>query len=178
MIFVSIPKTGSRSIRHILGASDEHNHMARHKIPIDAKSFAVLRNPFDRLVSWYFGHKLVQPGLVEYQQPFNEWVMNGCPHHWKTGFCESRGITNPLNQYEFVTDKRGDINVDYLMRFESLQKDWKLFSRKFGFTQSLPRLGRSNHGAWQTYFNQEMHEKVKQLFPIDIAIHSVKINFP
>ena len=45
--------------------------------------FTVVRNPYDRVVSWFFYHKRFDWLKPLYQDTtFEQWVLNGCPGHW------------------------------------------------------------------------------------------------
>jgi len=43
--------------------------------------FTVVRNPFDRVVSWYFYHTK-REALKGYSASFDDWVKKGMQHHW------------------------------------------------------------------------------------------------
>lgn len=44
------------------------------------------------------------------------------------------------NQLDWFTNERGEVIVDYIGRFESLNKDWAYISTQLGIQQSLPHL--------------------------------------
>lgn len=89
--FVHVPKTGGELMWSLLGARKSHTSVAEHVRACGARewttgrwTFAVVRNPWDRLVSWYKylrGHALVGPALKPSRDarlaaslPFGSWA--------------------------------------------------------------------------------------------------------
>jgi len=164
--YISIPKTGSNSIHEALGTNKVDNHKALHLIECDY-SFAFIRHPLDRLVSWYFGHHTINKNL--YQLPFVEWVGGGCKHHWTPDNLKQFGVSNPLNQYEFV-EIDGRVEVDFLGRFEYLHQDFDKVSKIIGVEAELPHLLKSQRGHWTKYFDAGLTEYAEQMFKRDFEL--------
>jgi len=136
--FVSIPKCASKSVLVILGlgrnrdndAEEPHeNHVIyenhqrlcilQKKYKLDNKFvFCFVRNPYDRLVSWYEYHRSIAPYCAF---TFKDWVANGCPTHWtvqnNTNWAEE-GLS-PLLQYNFIDP--GPAN--YVGKIENFEAD-------------------------------------------------------
>jgi len=119
-LFIQIPKTGSTSIRTILKTPSGHQTLAywnEIKHPYDY-SFAFVRNTYTRLVSWY---------RHEYNQDikgFREWVQNGCKVEWGSDWIASWQENNPMNQMNYITDKDGNVVIDFIGFFENIQDDY------------------------------------------------------
>jgi len=166
--FISIPKTASRAIHQALGDGKKYNHLAVTRLPPEARAlptFAVLRNPYDRLVSWWAGHR--QQGRDRhnpiYQVSFAEWVHAGFPHHWPEQF----GVTNPLHQHQFI-EENGVVVVDHLLPYENLYAAlFHLTGRKL-----TRRVGASRHNHWKTYYTDELTKLVEAKFSRDIELHA------
>lgn len=164
--FISIPKTGSNSIHRALGTNKKDNHKSIKLIECDY-SFAFIRHPLDRLVSWYFGHQMTSPKL--YGLPFIEWVARGCKHHWTKENLKTFGVNNPLNQYEFVEINRR-VEVDFLGRFEHIQEDFDKVCKTLGVQAELPHLLKSEHGNWKKYFDKGLEEYALKMFNRDFKL--------
>lgn len=170
-IYISIPRTGTNSIRSILHQVNDENHRSINTIDRDGFSFAFVRDPFDLLVSWYQYHRQHQKQHEQYHCEFLNWIDNGCPHHWDEGFLKGRGLTHPLNQFEYICDNKGNIAVDFVGRFENLQKDFINVCNIIGQKdKSLPRLNNSIHNEWRGYYTPNAIEKVKIQFKKDFKL--------
>ena len=140
--FISIPKCASKTILSMfeLGKNrDNHfsektqqciiyeNHQ-RLKV-LETKynleniyTFTFVRNPYNRIKSWYYYHKNVEPYK---SQNLNEWIKNGCKTHWKiqnkTNWTKEQ--LSPLLQYNFID---GNKKVDYIGKIEDFEEDCKI----------------------------------------------------
>ena len=165
--YISIPKTASRAIHQALGDGKKNNHLAVTQLSPEDRAkptFAVLRNPLDRLVSWWAGHS--QQGRDRhnplYQVPFAEWARAGFPHHWPEQF----GITNPLHQHQFV-EENGVVVVDHLLPYDNL---YASFLHLTGL-KIMRRVGASRHNNWKTYYTDELTELAESMFARDLELH-------
>lgn len=121
--FVSIPRCASNSIHHALHTNNVDNHFSIRKTKDERWSFAVIRDPLERLISWWKYHQsdiYIPFGGEIYQRPFKDWARSGCPHHWTVDDLKNCQITNPLRQFDFVCDTDGNIMVDKLINFDDL----------------------------------------------------------
>lgn len=90
-------------------------------------SFAVIRNPFDRVVSRYFFAKKVIE--VEKKEPAGKHKIDSFEHFLEERFewgnmkyMWHRAIRGWYPAYDYVTDKEGNIMPD-ILRFENLNSD-------------------------------------------------------
>ena len=189
-VFVSIPKNASQSIFSAFGirlkdhsAPDDvgifDNHcrcsVLRHRYPdFDTRyKFAFVRNPWDRLVSWFEYHKKFVPLYTKYT--FDSWVRNGFPHHWglQNGTRYKRERRSPLDQYEFVCDDTGKLLVDFVGKYETIESDLDRICNTLDVTlQEFPHKNKSSNASrkWKSYYTQETFDIVKQRFAKDIAL--------
>ena len=161
--------------------TSKHTTLTQYKSVMDAElynslfKFAVIRNPWDRMISFYFSPHLGGRGWNRYA--FFELVKNVQPvRHY---ICQKKGLTIviPLRNIfrEFgvhlhLGNKRIDTDIDFLIRFEQLNKDFTTVCEKLNipFTP-LPRVNRSKHNHYSSYYDDETKEAVRLKFADEIA---------
>ena len=88
-------------------------------------SFAFVRNPFDRLVSWYLYDNLKQKN-------FNLWI-------------EYFFNNIDISQMDHLVDQNDKIAVNFIGRFENLQNDFDKITEKIGINKLvLPHKNKFN----------------------------------
>ena len=149
--------------------------------------FAVVRNPWDRLVSaWSFarrGFSLVEPGSEpsagsvaririrreeQYQVPefesferfVRDWLAQRDVHRLD-------GVFRP--QVDYVRDPVGAMPLDFLGRFEQLDRTAAWLSETTGRRLDLPRLNASKRGAYRSHYTPELARLVGEIYAQDIA---------
>jgi hypothetical protein len=144
--FIAIPRTATNSINELIYGERNAHHRSIRLTKDDRFSFAVIRNPLQRLMSWwkYHSNTIYDPTGEIYGLSFRDWVHNGMQHHWTDGFCEYCGISSPLNQWEFVCDEYGNIMVDRLLNFDNLQQDFDIALQPYLLSTKLPHVNMSN----------------------------------
>jgi hypothetical protein len=135
--YISIPKTASQAIHRALNITNvsEMNHVSVNKLP-ERFTFTFVREPLERLVSWWRYHKSVTGLKGVYLPTFEAWVNAGFPVHWDRDFLIRCGVNNPLNQWEFVC-KNGLIHCDFIGLYEDLDNDFKEVSKVIGVNKKL-----------------------------------------
>ena len=124
--------------------------------------FAVVRNPWSRLVSEYH-YKMQGRGqqrrMVERLGTFSNWL------RWMG----SASDTSPYKpQVNMLKRRDGSMGIDHLLRFESLATDWNAFSKSIGISEALPVLNTSSHQDWRAYYAKEDAEFVADVWKKDI----------
>ncbi len=189
LIFVHIQKTGGMAISRALGGIDHPPEKHRTALELRAiygeavwnqcVKFAFVRNPWDRLVSWWSmidGRrdqiKVNQSGnaffnyVLENATSFEEFLFN-CQDeiHDKDGH---KWIFR--NQLDYLLDERGELMVNFIGRFETLEDDFKTFtSRHLNRTYSISKINTSNHSRYQTYYTPETRLLVANAYKKDIV---------
>jgi len=116
--------------------------------------FALVRNPFDRYLS-YFRMICMQKNKTMTAIDFKEWLL--------LAFKEEPAII----QSEYYTDKNGKIILDYISEYEKLDEELGFISSKLGIPlgpiqnpESVPKGGRNyNH---LEYYDDQLHKLVMQ----------------
>lgn len=177
-IFIHIGKTGGSSIEHALdqhvsidsGISGEIGNTKlkgkqwtaleyAKKYPKEYKeyfTFAFVRNPWDRTVSHY------------------EWQILLCnPYVMKLDFkghIKSRRFKGLKFSYiDNICDNKNEIMVDFVGRFETLQKDFDIVCDRIGIEHiKLPHINKINHKHYTEYYDEETKQIVAEKYAQDI----------
>jgi len=175
-IFVHINKTGGTSIKAALKLPHVHRTAQQLVDTIGWEawhrkiSFAVVRNPWDRVVSQYhYRLQMAKASGRRETRSFPEWV-RAC-----FGDPEERGRMsgNPIfyqPQTAWLQDKDGRIIVDRILKFETLAYDFAELCRELGLHCRLPHLKASRRGPYQQYYDRETIALVARWFADDIAM--------
>jgi chondroitin 4-sulfotransferase 11 len=181
-IFVHIQKTGGASIEELLRGNDPdiqdnslqgRRHISagelRTLVPPEIWNsyfkFAFVRNPWDRLVSWY--HMCVQTPTAN---PFARYVKDNAPtfDDFLTKTTTGMGERTTRNQLDYVTNERGEVIVDFVGRYEQLGDEFARVRERLGLGAELPHVNRSTHDNYRNYYTDEMRDIVAQRFAKDI----------
>ena len=118
--------------------------------------FAVVRNPFDSLVS----HLL-------WAQQGNRPVI---PAHWSLWKCLLRNplLFRHLSPSKYICDSRGRLMVDCVLRFENLDEDWQPVAERLGLPWNLAHLNKSKRDPARDYYTAFLRRLVKCCFSRDL----------
>ena len=124
-------------------------------------SFAFVRNPWDWQVSLY-KYILKSPEHPQYELAkdlgsFDEYIRWRCAEEIKF-------------QKDFVYSQDGELLVDFVGKFERLDRDFRSICSQIGISASLPRLNVSNTRPYQQYYNEETNKLVMRAFEPDIHL--------
>lgn len=194
--FIHIPKAAGASVTHSLAQygerADQHwmnrslnaigihvNHYAPHRLKrfrlrTSAQTlqqqltasvfaglfkFAFVRNPWDLLTSYY--HYITQPGdhhrgqATRNLKSFEDYV--GYEIH-----------RNKISQSRMVTDRRGELLVDFIGRFETLRDDFSFVCQRLNLSASLLHKNLSIHRDYRDSYTDHLAKRVRQHFAEDI----------
>ena len=188
LIFVHIQKTGGTSINRALGSVD--NPIEKHRTAAELKlmygesvwkecfKFSFVRNPWDRLVSWWsmIDGNRAQIDLATTPNRFFKYVLQNarsfeefiCNCHEE--IADSDGVKWVFrNQIDYLTDADGNLLVDFVGRFENLSEDFAIVSeRVYNRIKPLPHSNKSQHRAYQSYYSKHTRTIVEEAYRADI----------
>lgn len=186
-IFIHIQKTAGTSITNSLYGIEgtenlHHSHSMLNSIDInefkDYFKFCFVRNPFDRLLSWY--NMILKKGL---HNDWSNYILKN-----STNFSEFLNLQdvilekNPLelqslvdypksltfNQLDYVTDNLGRIQCDFFGRFENINQDFEYLSEKLNIKLELNHLNKFEHKLYKEYYNDKDVKIVENLYKKDL----------
>ena len=149
-IFIHIPKNAGTSIEEYFGNGSvriqPNKHADIHEIKRKFKNsysnyrkFTIIRNPYDKMVSWYFYLKknLGDHNVIE----FNEWIKD------PSKFWHANDPTSYLKpQHEWIDD------TVVLIKYENLDEELNQF---FNEEIDLPVTNKSNRDHYLNYYNNK-----------------------
>lgn len=199
-IFVHIPKTGGTSIEKTLGIKGnppipDHaifygfrkGKYLQHLTALEIKKmvsvnvynnyfkFSFVRNPYDKLVSdflWFKNHAhLPEVKAMDFEDFLFKRVIpirNNEDINQKIRFAESQHYQD---QYKFITDEKKKKIVEFIGRFENLQKDFEKVCRHIGIeTTKLPHLFNSGCKDHRSYYNRKTKNAVTRIYKEDLEM--------
>lgn len=151
-----------------------------------AFTFAFVRNPWDRLVSWWsmidqsrsrrptFGVRrppesvpLLWKYALDNAHTFEEFVLR-CTDEINEEPSGSKSFTRPQSSY--LVDASGRNCVDFVGHFETFAEDYSFIREKLGLgPANLSRSrNRSKHKHYSTYYTTNTRDIIAERFAIDI----------
>jgi len=120
--------------------------------------FAVIRNPWDRLLSLYSW-----PDKTKYNKKSFLKYFKGVK---EVDAYKKRALWT-INK--FVCDEKGDIMVDTLLDFENLNNDFMKLNSKLGLTEdTLPHINRTKVKSFREVMDEETIEIVRRYYKKEI----------
>lgn len=183
---IGIPKTASVSIESS-GLIKEKNKTIRPILARDIKnikdffSFAIVRNPYEKVLSTYFYWTKVGNSrgrsdsfykFTKKYPTFESFIMD-----YENSEALEIYQSSEYTQWKFITDIDDNIIIDFVGRFDNLEEDFKKIQLINGTKEenllTLPHLNKSKHDFWKTYYNDEMAEIIYEKWKDDF----VNLNF-
>lgn len=188
MFFVHITKTAGTSIRRCLGfpqanrsnglfkkhySCQEIQEIVHPAIWDNAFKFSFVRNPWDRLYSYYHymkrkffrAHPSLHPATPGLFPNFEDWV----EEHIVNNDISS---TNYRPQYTWIYNEEGRLQVDFLGKFETLLKDFESIRTIIG--EPDLQLGHYNSTDrpedYKIGYSKRTREIVKSVYREDIEL--------
>jgi len=188
VIFVHIQKTGGTAIASAFGQPSVYpeKHFSASELRLlygDSAwttyfKFSFVRNPWDRLVSWWSNIQDQRPAFEQgiHLNKFQTYVLQ---HAFTfTDFlenCDEEILDNDgskwifRNQIDYLCDKDGDQMVDFIGRFESLQHDFSIITQEtMGKVFNLPIVNQSKRSKYSEYYNSKTVDLVGLKYQKDI----------
>ena len=176
LIFIRVPKTASTSMGSIsfigdgphLYAMEIKRFMQRQITGMTWESafkFGFVRNPWDRMVSGYF-YKYEKDNIDDIDG-FNRFVEQINPNGLHRRFFLPQ-------QWRYLCDRRKNILVDYIGRYENIEEDWKNICSRIGKYEELPVMKIGKHRPYCEYYADKSKQIVADIYKDDIEMFGYK----
>ncbi len=195
-LFIAIPKTGTTSIEKnlleyghwLIDGKPTHKHIfaqtARKMLGQqrfdEYFKFTFVRNPWDLYRSFYrYTIKMSQAAVPEIL--FHDKFVQKCKQLHQDGvltfeeFIHNK-ILHPPAQYKFITDNDDNIIVDYIGKFEHIDKDYEHICSKIGIKYNpVPHLNKASlYSSYRTIYTKETKDIVEERCKMDIEMFKYK----
>lgn len=169
LIFIHINRTGGVSVETAF-----EQPIMDHRLPRDFikeygrdtwdnyYKFAIVRNPWDRMVSVYSNRKKWIDEMSTKDLSFEEWLL-GLQYY------------REFNQLRWIYSN-SKIIVDFVGRFERLELDFQKVCKKIGVKKSLPHKNKSEHAPYQCYYTKKTKELIETYCEREIKMFGYRFN--
>lgn len=124
-------------------------------------TFAFVRNPWDREVSIYkyvLQHKThTWYDRIKSYGSFDQYIRWTCAY-------------DVHDQSDFIYSNDGELLVDYVGRYETVESDFQTVCNRIGVKARLPRLNVSNDRPYREFYTREARSLVEEAFASDIKL--------
>ena len=197
-IFVEVPKTGSTSVRRILGPAIKP-HLSLSEIKRMMESYWVIRGGrTDRIMEWLYPMLPAERRKERGRQQFESYFKFGFVRNpWDRVVSlyernEAAQMRQQMSFEEFVgwiqyssstcvhssphryqldwfVDADGKMLSNFIGRFERLQEDWAMIAKKLGANEALPHT-RANPRLrhYTEYYTAETKRIIEEKFKLDV----------
>ena len=162
---------------------DRRSIVAEERVPSrrfdEYWSFAFVRNPWDRLVSCY--SEKIRPdgdpenfinGVSRVLAPFGVFEAGMSFERFAREVAQipdEDAEPHFLSQHRFIVDPDGNLVVDFLGRFETLDQDFDVVRQRIRAPVEVPHLLRSQRGRYRDYYSPELADIIGERYAEDIA---------
>jgi len=128
--------------------------------------FAIVRNPFDRFVSYCSFLLKNNPDFQKNPEPYLYHILLDKRNHKQILF---------QPQSHFLLDDGGNQLMDYIGKFESLQESFDYVCSNTGLPSSvLMKINESTRLDYRAYYNDEIKSMVSDFYKKDIQLFNYK----
>jgi len=172
-IFVHIQKTAGSSItnalkndKKTLRTCQQHTFLKDCYHNKEYFKFSFVRNPWDRLVSWYNHINF------DNSKNFSEFLTL---KNVIIDFGMKKSIST--NQLDYISDNDGNILTNYIGRFENVNEDILEIGKKIGYDDfTIPHINKFPHKDYRTYYTDKDIELVQEMYKRDIDYFGYKFD--
>lgn len=175
-LFIHIPKTGGTSIlQKIYSFLKIPEFQIQHKLASEysystwhSYSFCVIRNPFDRLISHWKYHTTATDSIL--------FQILGVQNYRELTFSQyfeiiekfNSTVPNWKNMVEYISHPSFEKKIDTIIKFESIEEDWKKLPISKIIGETLPHIKKSEHLHYSKYYTPELIERVSNFYRKDL----------
>ena len=177
-VFVHIPKSAGTSVaKSLFGYLPYHYTAAQLRVIFGRRAFknyfkfTFVRNPWDRLYSAY--SYLKGGGWNKDDERWYEKNLNEIPNFnsFVMDWLEPDRLNSHIHfrpQIDFITDRKGNVLVDFIGYFEAIQEDFGFIASRLNVEKKLAHVNASKRKNYKNVYSPEAVEKVRHLYKYDI----------
>lgn len=186
-IFIHIPRNAGRSMEAYIGQKRPQNpHHNGLKILESIKNgefaeyftFAIIRNPFDRLVSTFHYYTEGGNGSIadrKIQKELSRMGFYSFIKHLSSLADIIPGYHQELypfilEQRDYICDQDDNILLDHIIPYESIEQHISYIGKKLGIQRDFPHKNRSQHDNYKDYYDPELMFIIAQKYCKDIEL--------
>jgi len=146
----------------------------------DLKTFAIVRNPYDRIISEYYWKRMeadrVSLENANNETDFNTWINEALDEISKNGFYYD-GHCIPMHNF---THYKGKKIVDHILGLENLTTELPTLMKMYNLNLKLPRSNVRNKGArlGVTNMTNDSIRKINEWAQLDFHLFGYKMISP
>lgn len=150
----------SLALQHVTYAEIELLNLLPNDTLKNSIKVAIVRNPYDRAVSSYHHMGKAYSSFPEFLKSYYDSKNR-----------DHNALAHKRPQIDFLRDKKGNLVVDNIIRFESLNNEFEFFKSKHGIVSgSIPHIGKQRENmAYKKYYCQESKALAEELFLEDFS---------
>jgi hypothetical protein len=123
--------------------------------------FSFVRNSWARMFSWY-------ANIMKDEVLRNSYGIEGLDYSYEQ-FLKEKIDHNTFSQLYFLTDRKGNIPMDFIGRFENLQADFDIVCNRLNIADpTLPKLLVRNYGHYTNNYTQKTKDMIYTLYKDEI----------
>ena len=149
LIFIHINKNAGTSILTSFNKKKFHltveelTELLGERTLKECIKFAIIRNPYDRVVSQYKHRVKTNQSNLNFENiDINEWVKSVFSENTNLQYRDKNRMF--LTQLEWLKDKYGVIQVDEILMFDKLKYDFDRFCKKYSLDTKLNHENKSD----------------------------------
>lgn len=144
-----------------------YNHIKTN----DILFFTCLRNPWDRMVSFF--HYIRELNIDEnykHWSKYHEICKKGTFTDFINYASKNTKMISTCRSYKERLFYKNQILCDYVINFHKIEQDITFIKNLFGIQKKLPKINSSQHKSYKFYYTSKTQEIVHNMFKDDIKL--------
>lgn len=124
--------------------------------------FAVVRNPYDYAVSYYAYVRSNDHSRANRhaQGSFLDFLT----------YLRRKDAISGITQSSWITDSKGKVIIDQILRFETIEADFETLSQRLGLDAALPHINKSDRSDYREMYGTAERDIADRLFARDLKL--------